>query len=261
MVSPGVRQCIIRPHNCAGVFSLVNKVMTCMELYPRIRVSFPPKETLFRSSTADVWSVMFEPFEDPFHDDEASDTIINYPHPAYTNRTAADTYCRKDGWRFRLHNQFSKLRVQKDVLELADTILSGRIEQCVGVLYRGEKELATEQRTGVISSPEAMCERINRASREAPVFVCADSNEANERFKAILGNRMFFWEQGDRCEKIGQTVHRGRGYGDEHLKKTLAMVLALSRTRHFVHAVSNMATAVLYINPWLQNSFVETSAP
>ena len=38
------------------------------------------------------------------------------------------------------------------------------------------------------------------------------------------------------------------------------MVLALSRTRHFVHAVSIMATAVLYINPWLLHTFVETPA-
>jgi hypothetical protein len=155
--------------------------------------------------------------------------------------------------------KFSKLKIKPDVLELASTILPGRIEQCIGVLYRGEKELAIEQRTGVIPSPEIMCERIKGASRDEPVFVCADSREANERFRADLGGRMLFWEQGDKCEKIGETVHRG-GYGDEHLKKTLAMVLALSRTRHFVHGVSNMATAVLYINPWLPNTFVETSA-
>jgi hypothetical protein len=260
MHSSGPRQCLIRPHDCAGVFSLVNKVITCMDLYPKVRVSFPPRETLFPRCTADVWSLMFEPFETLFDDHEDCDTIINYPHPAYTNRTAANTYTGKDGWRHRLHSQFSKLKVKPDVLELANTILPGRIQECIGVLYRGEKELAAEQRTGVISSPEAMCERINSVSRDGLVFVCADSFEANARFNTILGERMFFWEAGDRCELIGQTVHRGRGHGDEHVKKTLAMVLALSRTRHFVHAVSNMATAVLYINPWLPHTFVETPA-
>jgi hypothetical protein len=254
------RQCVVRPHHCADVFSLVNKVITCMELYARVRVSFPPEETLFIRCSADVWSLMFEPFEELVEDDAPTVSIIEYPHPAYTNRDAGDAYSRKDSWRHRLHSQFSKLKVKTDVLELASTILPGRIEECIGVLYRGEKELAREQRTGVIPSPEAMCEQINRVSLEAPVFVCADSNEANERFKAILGERMVCWEKGDRCEKIGQSVHEGRRNGDEHVKKTLAMVLALSRARHFVHAVSNMATAVLYINPSLPHTFVETSA-
>ena len=257
MVTRGVRQCIVHPHNCAGVFSLVNKVMTCMELYVKVRVNFPPKETLYSQATTDIWSLMFEPFDGVFDDEERSDAIIGYPHPAYTNRIAGDTYTRNDEWRFRLHNQFSRLKVRTDVLELAESILPGEIHECIGVLYRGEKELAIEQRTGMIASPEAMCERVNRVSGSAPIFVCADSVEANDRFKALLGRRMYFWEQGDKCENIGQSVHRSRRHGDDHVKKSLAMVLALSRTRHFVHAVSNMATAVLYINPWLPHTFVE----
>jgi len=230
-----------------------------MELYSRIRVKFPPEETMFRRASADVWSIMFEPFEDQFNDYSATDTIIEYPHSTYTNSTVGDTYLLNDGWRHRLHSQFSKLKIRREVLDLADTILPEQIGQCIGILYRGEKALAVEQRTGVLSSPEAICERVDRISRQWPVFVCADSREANERFGRILGGRMLFWEQADRCERIGQGF--GPGLGDDHLRKTLAMVLALSRTQHFVHGISNMATGVLYINPWLLHTFVETTTP
>jgi hypothetical protein len=229
-----------------------------MELYPTVRVDFPPHQTLFRVATKNLWDVLFEPFSEAFLESEPRDTIVTYPHPTYTNAWAGDTYFRRDGWRFRLHNQFSRLRIKKEVLELADSILPGHIEGCIGVLFRGESMLAAEQRTKVIPSPEAMCTQINKISRDAPVFVCADSIEANEQFRALLGERMLFWADGDRSEKIGQGGHLTGKYGDEHLKRTLAMVLALSRTRHFVHAISNMATAVLYVNPWLPHRFVET---
>jgi len=68
-----------------------------MELYSRIRVKFPPEETMFRRASADVWSIMFEPFEDQFNDYSATDTIIEYPHSTYTNSTVGDTYLLNDG--------------------------------------------------------------------------------------------------------------------------------------------------------------------
>jgi hypothetical protein len=260
MVTPGTTQCVVRPHPCAGLFSLINKVLTCMELYTRVQVEFPPEQTMFKSADSDIWSTMFEsPPDSMLESDQPFDTIINYPHPTYTNKNAGDCYGRRDGWRFRLHRQFSRLQIRREIMDLAATIFPGTISDSIGLLYRGEKELGWEQRTGVLPSPEEMCSAVNRISGTHPlVFVCADSVEANERFKSALGERLIFWEQGDKCQKIGDGVHRVNRFGSEHVRKSLALVMALSKTRHFVHAVSNMATAVLYFNPWLPHTFVET---
>lgn len=256
MVTPGVKQCVVRPHHMAGVFSLVNKVITCMELYQRVKVEFPPEQTRYKSAGQDIWKTIFDDCEVTTLVDGPVDTIVEYPHNRYTNANAGNAYCRSDGWRFRLHNQFSRLRVHDTVLELAKTVWPQKMEEAVTVLYRGEKLLAREQRTGILPTPEQMCNAAVKVAGTAPIFVAADSWEATDRFKERLGAQMIFWQDCDRCAKVGQAVH-GLGAGSGEVQRAAALALAMSRTKHLVHAVSNLATAVLYINPWLKHTFVE----
>lgn len=260
MTSPEATQCIVRPHHMAGVFSLVNKVLTCMELYSRVKVEFLPEQTRYKSAEMDIWKLLFDDCEATELADGPADVVVEYPHNRYTNANAGNAYCRNDGWRFRLHTQFSRLRVRDEVLQMAQTILPGELEKAVGVVCRGEKPLAREQRTGVLPTPNQMGRiALQVAGDDGSIFVAADSKEATELFARQLGKKMLVWEDCDRCEKIGQAVHGVRA-GTGEVKRALALALALSRTKHLVHAVSNLATAVLYINPRLEHTFVEVTA-
>lgn len=260
MITNEVKQCIVRPHFMAGVFSLINKVLTCMEIYARVKVEFPPQQTRYKFAQEDIWTSVFEPSKVNTLGDGPVDVVVEYPHNRYTNANAGNTYVRNDDWRFRLHNQFSRLRIRPEVFELADAILPGELEGAVGVLHRGEKLLAREQRTGVLPTPVEMCDAVRNIVGNQPIFVAADSWEATDQFKKRLGSQMLIWEDCDRCEYMGQAVH-GQTAGTGEVRRAVALAIALSRTQHLVHAVSNIATAVLYMNPWLKHTFVEVKRP
>lgn len=252
-----VNQCIVRPHAGGGLFSLINKVMTCMELYATVCVDFAPHESLYKSAEGDLWSTLFYPSGASIDFDEPFDIVVKYPHSRYTHRNAGNRYILQDGWRERLNSHYRKLKVRKEVLKLSESVLDYRICSSVSILYRGERALAMEQRTQVHPSPEQMCAQLDQLGFDGPVFVSADSTEAQDRFRSILGNRMQSWLDVERCQRIGQSPHFRSAFGSDHIRKMLALALVLSRTRHLIHAVSNIATAVLYINPALPHTFVE----
>jgi hypothetical protein len=248
---------VIRTHPGGGLFSLINKVITCMEIYDRVRVDYPPGESLYTSSDDDLWSLLFEPFEDEWDPLAKTDTIVRFPHTNYTWRFAGDLYESGGAWRSRLHQYYSKLKLRPEIDSLSRTIVPGRLADCVSILYRSEHALAMEQRTSVHPSPEQMCEVAEKISGNGKIFVAADTVEAQSRFQARLGDRMLFWPEAERGERMGQSFHWTKAYGSEHIRKMMALALALAKTKHFVHAVSNIATAVLYINPSLPDTFME----
>ncbi len=231
-----------------------------MELYSTVCVDYAPHESLYKSAERDLWSTLFYPCEVPIDFAEPFDVVVKYPHWRYTHRNAGHRYTFQDGWRERLHSYYRTLKVRDEILKLSESVIPDHVSSCVGILYRGERALAMEQRTGVHPSPEHMCAELDRIGLEGPVFVSADSLEAQERFRSILGKQMQAWPDVERSVRIGQSPHFRAALGSDHIRKMFALALVLSRTRHLIHAVSNIATAVLYINPALPHTFVEVKS-
>lgn len=228
-----------------------------MDLYERVKVEFPCEETFYKHAQGDVWDAVFEPCEATTLIEAPADVVVEFPKNTYTGANAGNAYGREDGWRDRLNGHFLKLRVRGEVRELASQVHEG-MSEAVAVMYRGDNFLSREQRTGILPTPENMSDEVEALGKKGPVFVAADSWEATERFRDRLGNRVVYWVDGERCEKMGQSVY-GRRPGITQIQKALALGLALSNAKHFVHAVSNMATAVLYMNSQLPHTFVERS--
>lgn len=251
--------CVVIPHR-GGIFSLFNKVITCMEIYPRVEVSFPPGQTFYRNVTEkNLWEVICHPLRDAPLEGEHRAIVMEYPHLRYTGSRTGHLYKLGEDWRQRLHGQFQKIEVKTEVLGIANSILPESLHQCVAVLHRGEKGLAREQLTGVLPSVDDMCQAVNAVSKYAPVFVCADSDEAAYEFHARLGGRMLTWDVINRVPLTGQSPVCHDTYGSGHVRNMFARTLAMSRTAHLIHPVSNIATAMLYMNPKLTHTFVEVT--
>ena len=255
------RACVFAPHHGGGLFSLFNKVITCMEIYARVRVDYPPGQTHYKCVIEkNLWEVICHPLRDAPLDGETCDIVKEYPHFQYTGSQAGHLYWRADGWRTRLHKQFQKISLKNEMLAVADSIFPEILPRSIAVIHRGEAGLAREQLTGVLPSVDDMCLAINAVSRSDPVLICADSDEAVDEFRSRLGDRMKIWEELDRV-KAGQAPHFRDIYGSDHVRNMFARTLALSRAAHLVHPVSNIATAALYMNPQLAHTFVEVTKP
>lgn len=228
-----------------------------MEIYERVRVSFPPSETHYKNvSETNLWEVICDPLRNAPHEHEACDRVMTYPHDQYTGSQAGHLYWRADGWRNRLHQQFQRIEPKDAVLEVARSIFPDVIQQSISVIHRAESGLAREQLTGELPSVEDMCEAVNKICKHAPVLVCADSSETTEEFRSRLQKRALIWDGLDRVP-AGSAPHFRDSYGSEHVRNMFARTLALSQSAHLIHPVSNIATAALYMNPKLPHSFIE----
>jgi hypothetical protein len=228
-----------------------------MELYERVRVTFPPSETHYKHvSEANLWEVICHPLRNPPHDNEPCDRVTTYPHDQYTGSQAGHLYWRADGWRNRLHKHFQRIEPKDAVLEVSRSIFPDVIKQSIAVIHRAERGLAREQLTGELPSVEDMCEAVNKISQHTPVLVCADSSEATDEFRRRLKERALIWNGLDHVP-AGSAPHFRDNYGNEHVHNMFARTLALSQSSHLVHPVSNIATAALYMNPALRHTFVE----
>ena len=151
----------------------MNKVITCLDLYERAKVDFPCSDTFYKHTEGDVWDLVYDPCEATTLREGPADIVIGYPKNTYTGAKAGDAYCRNDGWRERLYGHFLKLPVKREVREMAEGVC-GSMKDAVAVMHRGDGFLCREQRTGVLPTPEDMCDAVEALGGDGPVFVAAD---------------------------------------------------------------------------------------
>jgi hypothetical protein len=262
MTSPKHAACIVVPHRGGGLFSLFNKVITCMEIYPRIRVDYLPRQTPYkRVAEKNLWETICHPLRNAPVDGEPCDLVESYPHHRYTGRTAGRLYGLDESWRSRLHPHFKGIEVKGEVFEIARSISAGVLLECITILHRTEPALAREQLNGVLPTVDELCQAANAVSAHRPVFVCADSHEGTAAFRQRLGTRVVVWDAADRTERSGKALQHTGTCGSDHVRRMFALTLAISRTAHLVHPTSNIATAALYMNPKLAHTFVQAGHP
>ena len=260
MRHPVHKACVVLPHHGGGVFSLFNKVITCMELYSRVRVDYSAAGTLYKQAAEkNLWDTICHPLPDPPLSAEACDVVRRYPHFRYTGRSAGRLYGRDQSWRARLHRLFQRIKVRREVIELSRSIFPQQLHRSITILHRSETTLAIEQLNGMLPSIDEMCRAAGAVSTQRPIFVCADSHEGTEEFRRRLGPRMMVWDAVDRAAAAGEAPHFKETFGSDHVRRMFALVMAISRTAHLVHPTSNIATAALYMNPRLAHTFVQAA--
>lgn len=254
---------IITPHRNAGIFSLFNNVITCMDQYEKVEVQWNPQRTPYKASTVvNLWHVVAETL-DVLTADEANeaDRIDTYPHQTYTGRKAGWSYLSPDGWRERLHGHFKRITLNPAIDALIRSqVCAATLQTSIGVLYRGAEIHAREQLSGKRVPIETVIAAVNGISRTAPVFVACDSEQSLELFIEAFGaSRVSFFRCLDRSPVHGLDPHKEVVYGEDHVQGVFAQTVALSRCMHLVHQVSNMATAALYMSPRMSHTFVQSN--
>jgi hypothetical protein len=112
-----------------------------------------------------------------------------------------------------------------------------------------------EQLTKKVPTIEEICRAINKYDSSMPVFLVCDSDNALLEFKDRLNNKVNHYDM-PRSTQNGEH-HFEERLDEIHVQTMVAQTIALSRCKHFVHHVSNIATAVLYMNPEMSHTFVQ----
>lgn len=244
-----MKAAIIHPHR-AGLFSLINNVITCALIYDRVYVDwsqgclYEAPRNYNEDRAGNTWEYLFRRSE-PINLAECDvDEIRAYPDQWLTYKHAAKLYDDPQGeWRAKCHDAWQKLGCLHPLREFDG----------ISVLIRAHGH-AGEQVTDRSQSLDEYAAAIERAIKPGDlVYVMGDMESIQwlaKRFPVIYAH------------ESNRSAHRGI---DRHLTERqthvdaiqcLREVLTMAGARTMIHPVSNMSTAALYINPKLESVFL-----
>lgn len=261
----------------AGFFSLFNKLFSYLEKYkPIYAVSWQVYEPFKAYGEGEMFSKVFVPYVNMEYKDYEIEVIecFHYCNDKLTGQTASRLYTDEGcltynislNWRnemnylfktfYQIHNQrilgkyIHFLQMIQIYKEQGNKIITFLIRHPI---------LKDEQENKVMPSYQMYDDEIMKVANgdlSKTVLIClTDSQEAfhyfQEKYKT---STMLFPEVERRWEtEIDSVCNPG---GDEKVDMAVLSVLYLTAGDHFIHPVSNMATAVLIINPNIQNTYL-----
>lgn len=238
------------------MFSNINKVITCMEMYEKVHVDWSNKDNIYRplpDQDKNIWNCLFGSTTPP---EEPHDVVIEYPHQDYTWKNVGKLYRSEDqSWRQRLHALWKTLSVRPEIMDRTMTFTG----LTIGVLVRS-KAIAGEQESDNNASIEsyilAVRKVINANESKSPrVFaVCSDDPSCRKMMKNF---NAIVYQGTRRAESRDIDQHMESNQNVNDAKNCLAEVITLSRCDILVHQISNMATAALYMNPRLESVYLQ----
>lgn len=253
--------------NIGGIFSNLNNVMTIVHLYPDddLAVDWSTRNIHFRYGSnrdGDVWSKLFYPFTDrevlnPIH-------IRQYVDWRFTATFVADYYRRDRQWRQGLNAGWKKIRLLPSMQVLKDNVLAGmppRPRVGVHVRHGGH---AVEQPRGKMPSLLQVVEMVKATMshiRARSVVLATDNDETVEFFRRIFGESLYFGDVTRAKTSKDPQIHQSADASLKLAYDVFSDAFRLASCDYFVHAVSNVATGVLYMAPRMPHVFVEDGTP
>lgn len=245
-------RCIVKAHS-AGLFSLINNVITCAGLYESVHVDW--SDCIYGP---DTWGHLFEPTNVP---DPPYDEIFTYPDHWLTAVYAGLLY------QGRTNNQHNNWRQECNVFWKGLKVLSVHsnfVDNFSAQNFAGHKIISVLVRSTVIAG-EQLTSRVQTLDEYAAA-IDAELTAGAKVYVASVDLESLSW-LADRFSVIAHpgTVRSSSRTIDQHVVVPqtpldavfcLQEVLLLSRADVFVHPISNMATAALYINPALKSVFL-----
>jgi hypothetical protein len=239
------RACVVKPHN-AGLFSLINKVVTCLRIYESVHVDWS-EGCIY----GDCWTELFEPTAPPTGE---FDTIVDYPFMDMTAANAGNLYENQGwGWRKNFHELWERLHVRSDIMADVDEMAEGT--PFVSAIIRSDFH-AAEQVNKRSQTLDEYAREFSQLNAERYFIMSSDEETLawmNERFQC-------FWvalKKEGRMKTRGDTeIHTSVAQTPEDARWVLLEVMIAARATTLVHPVSNMATAALYINPDMKNVYL-----
>lgn len=238
--------CIVKPHR-AGLFSNINKVITCLRMYDHVHVDWSEG-----SLYGDCWSDLFEPTSFP---EEPADIITDYPFYDLTAACAGILYQNESwGWRNTLHPLWEKLGVRKDLIDRALKMTLTVPLEATGVIIRNDGH-AGEQLSGRSQTLNEYAKAIEAVGNRH-IFTMSGDLESLK----WLNERFLVWHPADTKRtktRSDPDRHLAEPQTPEDAKQVMIELLAIANCRTLIHPISNMATAALYINPNLKSIYLK----
>ncbi len=256
----------------AGFFSHVNRVVNHLhhtlghDGCAAIRVNWRINENtpLFVYGTeqdGELWQRFFEPLEFP-QAPAAERASYEYADLSMTGLHAYGMYKRGSRWRTAYGRAFAEhVRVREELRARTDELWrdGGAGARCIGVHYRHPEhahECPREMPT--LDAFIARTHRLLRGAGPASVVLASDVREAVDAFRDAFGERLLV-QPGVARAPVADTQYEwdappGVAMGEQ----ALIDALLLARCEVLLHATSNLATAVGYMNPRLQMVYCES---
>ena len=244
--------CVVMAHK-AGLFSLINKVVTAAELYDNVHVDFS-NGTLYSDVGVNLWDYLFEPTIN-----RGGVVLEEYPHYKYTYVHPASLYVDgNDNWRSRLNAVFSRFKIQDTIY---DAVASSDYPQgpVVAVQVRSGNHKG-EQPSGKHALLEDYFRLINGVlvdSPETQIYLATSDNETVATFTAEYGDKLWYDVKTRRGRTRSTDFHEEAQQYIEDAARCLREVILMSKATTLIHPVSNMATAALYMNPNSKSVFIQ----
>lgn len=273
------KRLIIYPH-IGGFFSQFNKVISCVSWADSkghicaVEWNKTNPEFAYGDTTVDgnLWECFFEPLsfgEDKNVEYEPVEIVLyggvvegidskefkKHMVPTGTNAKISRHLKKKFNKIFKKY-----IRVKKHILERVEYFYNNEIKGnfCVGLLIRNP----VQEEDRYMPLVDDFIRKIRELfPRKVPkIFVVTDINEAIPKLKEKFGEQVIAQQNIKRGEficapwqyrakfKTNETVKPNKKFGEDILSEALL----LSRCDLFVYPVSNISTAVAYINPNLK---------
>lgn len=229
-----MKTAIVYAHR-AGLFSQINKVITCLRIYDEVNIDW--SDCIY----GDCWNDLFaynEPLSPGF------DKITDYPFYDLTAACAGILYQNEGwGWRERFHPFWEKLGCK---VKPYNTLAS------VGILVRSEGHRG-EQLSDRSQSYEEYAQHIKNSDM---VYLMASDQET----------RKWFTDRFSNIVTSGPPLNAKRSDPDWHLTKpqtpedaiqVMKEVLTLAQCKTLIHPISNMATCALIMNPDMKSIYLK----
>ncbi|MDJ0677683.1 MAG: TIGR03032 family protein [Calothrix sp. MO_167.B42] len=263
---------VISKHDDGGFFSNFNKVVQLLGIYSKsknydyqVDWRFNGDEDSFRYSDVvgeNAWNLFFEdlPFDENYQYSEkiVQNQYLNY---SITHVYAHDLYLNKNFYEIRrqYHHIYQQyIKIKPDILEEVDnffaTYMAGSL--CLGVHKRHwlhQVEDFSKTAVSVNDYIQVIQELLSQSGAEK-IFLATDEEEAVVEMKKAFGNRVICRSDITRASADeSQEMHRqAKNSGSRLGREVLIDALLLSKCDLMLHGVSNISTAISFMNPHLE---------
>jgi len=271
-LTPGAqRQCIvIRKHDKGGFFSNFNKVIQVLSLAGasndfRVDWTVTGREEAFGYGDTvgeNAWDNFFAPLPHGSSDSAQPQTVIDgYLDDEITDANAHQLYLKPgfQSLRRQYHAAYQQhIHVRVDILDEVDEFHAAHMRGhvCIGVHTRQWLQ-RHEQFSGLTLPTQGYIQVVQQLmvqSGATKVFLATDEAETVAAMQAAFGDRLVCRAEIYRTSVLEteelhwQDQNRGSRLGRE----VLIDALLLARCNYLLHGISNVATAVAFINPGVE---------
>jgi hypothetical protein len=240
--------CVVKAHH-AGLFSNLNKVVTCMRMYDHVWVDWSSGGVY-----GDCWGKLFAPRTAPRYLSSPCAEVSSYPFYELTSSCAGAMYQNIGwGWRDVYNLRWIQLDVRGDVADDAKALVA---DATVAVQIRSNA-IAGEQLFGRMQTLDEYAAAVDRTLRQGEKLFVLSSDEESlawmcSRFPCVFDPNVRRGAQRELPEPHTESEQTW-----EDARRCLVEVMAAASCRAIIHPISNMATAALYINPYSTSVYLK----